>query len=280
MPYQKLLETRLKFLNIDQQTLSDLREVRGILEPAMDEMLENFYAHINEEPELKSLFIDQAQVDRARTAQKNHWMEAMFKGKYDNAYYERTLEIGRAHARVGLTPNWYIGGYAQMLCQFVDAIQKHCDERGESAISLIQSISKIVFLDMDLVIHCYLDAKDESMRKMLANSTDLRVEMWKFSDELNAEAAEIHSLTESLSSDVRKQHDILSEKTEFHANDLGAVHDHAEELLARVKQLQKQTRHLEEHLKSLPLSEKLYLPQTNWLSNLKDKVFRKTYHHH
>ena len=98
MPYQQLMEGRLRFLNIDQNTISELRDAKDILEPAMDDMLDNFYSHILEEPELKSLFSDKSEIDRARSAQKKHWLEAMFNGKYDNAYYEKTLQIGRANA--------------------------------------------------------------------------------------------------------------------------------------------------------------------------------------
>lgn len=279
MPYQQLMEGRLRFLNIDQNTISELRDAKEILEPAMDDMLDKFYSHIFEEPELKPLFSDKSEIDRARSAQKKHWLEAMFNGKYDNAYYEKTLQIGRAHARIGLTPNWYIGGYNQMLGQFIELINKNYADKGKSAVSLIQAVSKIIFLDMDLVIHCYLDAKDESMRRMLVSSSELRAEMWKFSDELNAVTSEINSTTGSLFDDTLKIHDSASKNTGSHLEIQDGIHERTKELLTQVEQLQIRVSDMEGYLKKLPLSEKLYLPETSFFTSLKNSLFGKTYNH-
>ncbi len=279
MPYQQLMEDRLRFLNIDQNTISELRNAKNILEPAMDEMLDKFYSHILQEPELKPIFVDKSEIDRARSAQKKHWLEAMFNGKYDNAYYEKTSQIGRAHARIGLTPNWYIGGYNQMLCQFIELVYKNYADKGKSANTLIQAISKIIFLDMDLVIHCYLDAKDESVRRMLVNSTELRVDMWKFSDELNAISTEINSTAGSLLEDIQQQHASTSQHPASHPANLDEIHQRTKELLTQIEQLRNQTTGLDEYLQKLPLSEKLYLPEPGLLTSLKESLFGKTYNH-
>ena len=277
MPYKQLMENRLRFLNIDQDTISELRKAKDILEPSIDMMLDNFYDHLLQEPELKPLLGDKSDIDRARSAQKNHWMEALFDGNYDNAYYEKTLKIGRAHARIGLTPNWYIGGYNQMLCQFIELIYKNNEQNDKLAISLIQAISKIIFLDMDLVIHCYLDAKDESMRRMLVSSTELRVEMWKFSDELNAVANEINSSADTLSTDIKKHLDFTESKTV--TNSCSEIQQQIKDLVAQVEQLKAQTSQMDLYLKKLPLSEKLFLPEESLLASLKDTLFGKKYHH-
>lgn len=272
MPYQQLMEDRLRFLNIDQNTISELRKAKKILEPGIDEMLDNFYSHILQVPDLKSLFVDESEIERAHSAQKKHWMEALFNGKYDNAYYEKTQQIGRAHARIGLTPNWYIGGYNQMLCQFIELIYKNHADSGKPTISLIQAVSKIIFLDMDLVIHCYLDAKDESMRRMLVSSTELRVEMWKFSDELNDVATQINTTAETIA-------DSTSPQTGSKSQNLDEIHQRTQELLVQIEQLRNQTQHLNTYLKKLPLSEKLYLPESSLLESLKDNIFGMKYHH-
>lgn len=264
MPYRQLMEGRLSFLNIDQDTISELRNAKAILEPAMDDMLDNFYSHILDEPELKPIFSDKSEIDRARTAQKKHWLEAMFNGKYDNTYYEKTLQIGRAHARIGLTPNWYIGGYNKMLCQFIDIIYENYAQQGHSAKTLIQAVSKIIFLDMDLVIHCYLDAKDEALRRLLTSSSEQRAEIWKYSDDLTAVSNSIDSSASAILEDLKQQNQ----------------QQKARELQENIDALKTQTANLEKYLESLPLSEKLYLPEPGLFSMIKNSLFGKTYQHH
>jgi hypothetical protein len=280
MSYRELMEKRLRFLEIDDKTIEQIRQAKSVLEPAMDEVLDNLYSHILDEPELQPLFADKSEIEKARAAQKQHWMDSLFIGKYDNAFYEKTSRIGRAHARIGLTPNWYIGGYNRMLCEFIGLIYKHYADNTDDAIALIQAISKIIYLDMDLVINCYLDAKDESIRRMLVSSTELRAEMWKFSDELNAVATEINSTAESLSENTQHNLESGSSTPGTAVRNWDEVHENTRVLLSQAEHLKSKTEGLDKHLKHLPLSEKLYLPEAGPLTVLKDMIFGRKYHYH
>jgi hypothetical protein len=64
MPNKKSGEEHLKYLELDQDSISGLRKVKDIPEPAMDEMLDYFYAYIPEEPELNSLYCDKSEIDQ------------------------------------------------------------------------------------------------------------------------------------------------------------------------------------------------------------------------
>ncbi len=268
MPHRQLMEERLRFLNIDQNTISDLRIARDILEPAIDNMLDQFYSHLFTEPDLRELFVDQDVIDSARSAQRKHWMEALFSGKYDNAYFERTSQIGYAHARVGLSPNWYIGSYNQMLCQFIELITEKYTGKGKSATRLIQAVSKIIFLDMDLVMHCYLDAKDGTMRRVLEHATDFKADMWDYSDDLNTLSTQIKSTAETLSAEVST----ASGKGE-------AISEQVNEITKQSEQLNARARQLDNYLKDTPINDKLYLPEPGVFTRLLTTLFGKTYHH-
>jgi hypothetical protein len=49
-----------------------------------------------------------------RQAQRSHW-ERLFAGRFDEGYATGVRRIGAAHARIGLDPRWYMGGYALAL---------------------------------------------------------------------------------------------------------------------------------------------------------------------
>ena len=250
MPHTELIEERLRFLNIDGIVIERLRTAKKILEPEIDEMLERFYAQILAEPTLRALFADEDAMHRARSAQKSHWLQTLFEGKYDEAYFEKAAQIGRAHARVGLTPNWYIGAYCQMLGQFTDLISKKCGEAGEPAIDIIQAVSKIVFLDMDLVIHCYLDAKDGSMRQILHRATDFTADVKELSGSLNASAMQISSAADALSSATEAQRGTASNSD---------VAVRIDELRAQAQQLSAQTALLDARLEELQFKDRLFI---------------------
>lgn len=67
MPKKKSLEEHLQYLELDQDSIFELRKVKVILEPAMDEMLDNSYMYLIEEPELSSLSCEILEVDQTRS---------------------------------------------------------------------------------------------------------------------------------------------------------------------------------------------------------------------
>ena len=258
MPHTEMMDERLRLLKIDRDVLLELRKAKDIVEPVMDKILDRFYSYIRNEPDLQTLFVDEDTINRERSAQKNHWL-TLFDGKYDRKYFERTIQIGRAHAQVGLTLDLYIGGHCLMFGQFVDVISDKYSDRGELAAQIIQAVSKVIFLDMDLVIHCYLDDKDSTMRHILRRATDFRADVWTFSDDLNAIATQIKATAETLSAEAKGQLGNTSIKVDTQSEHVGDENKRIDELLAQVEQLSRQTTQLDERLKKLPLSDKLYL---------------------
>ncbi len=246
MPHSQMMEERLRFLQIDEDTLAELRDAKRILEPAMDRMLDRFYSHILGEPELKSLFVDQESIDRARAAQKEHWLNTLFEGRYDNAYFEKAIEIGRAHARVRLSPNWYIGGYCQMLGQFIDLISAEYAASNKPTASIIQAVCKIVFLDMDVVIHCYLDAKDSSMREILRRATRFTSDVTGLASDLGTTATQINATAESFSQEAQDP------------SGQASIAAQIENLLAQAELLNQQTAQLSDRLEELQFGDRLY----------------------
>ena len=255
MPKTKMMEARLRFLNIGATDFTELQKAKAIIDPVMDEMLDRFYEHILAQPELKSLFSSQDSLDRARSKQKQHWQKILFDGQYGNQYYEKAAEIGGTHYRVGLTPDWYIGAYCFMLEQFIDLIARRYADSGKSKRTIIVAVTKIVLLDIDIVIQCYLDAKDASMRQILGNATDLKADIWSISDELNDIANEIRG-----KADAQVQASESLRKTN-NSNEISSTdeNDHTEALLQLAEKLQLKTQTLDERLKRIPLNQRLYV---------------------
>ncbi len=167
---RSIIEQRLRFLQIDEETLADLRQVKDILEPGIDNMLDELYTHLLQERELREIFGSQETVERSRKAQRSHWLDILFSGDLGLKHFEETKKIGRTHERDGVTLGWYLGAYCFMLDHLIDLVmQKHHDDAQHMS-KLIQALSKVVFLDIDFVIDSYLEAKDNTIRNVLQNS--------------------------------------------------------------------------------------------------------------
>lgn len=245
MPHTEEMEERLRFLEIDQDIIEELQNARQILEPEIDRMLDEFYAHILEQPQLKKIFADDKAISRAREAQKNHWLKTLFDGEFDSAYFDQAELIGRAHARVGLTPNWYIGGYCNMLVKFVRQVLAVVSKDGRDASPIIEAICKAVLLDLDLVVHSYLEAKDLVSVDLLMRATRFTDDVAEMNSELGLATAQINASTEALLKDATED--------DRQAGHLAKLHAQTDELADKVRQI-------DERIRALKFSGRPYLP--------------------
>jgi methyl-accepting chemotaxis protein len=146
------IRSRLIFARIDQDTLTTLPEVLGVVAPHLDGILRRFYEHIGREPELARL-IGNRSKDLA-VAQSRHWSR-VFSGRFDDDYARSVRAIGLAHHRIGLEPRWYIGGYQFVLNELIALLVADCGRDRTRLVKRTNALTKAVFLDMDLAISVY-----------------------------------------------------------------------------------------------------------------------------
>jgi len=58
------VEAHLQYLELDQDSIFELRQVKDILEPARDEIMDNWYALIPEKPGLNPLSCGELEIDQ------------------------------------------------------------------------------------------------------------------------------------------------------------------------------------------------------------------------
>lgn len=236
MPYTKMIEDRLRFLEIDDEVIAELQSAKQLIEPELDRMLGEFYTHILNEPEVRRIFADDKAIKHARTEQKAHWLETLFGGKFKSAYFDKAERIGRSHARVGLTPNWYIGGYCKMLVQFVRHIAVAAPEHNRDASPVIEALCKTVLLDIDLVIHCYLAAKDETMLDVLERATTFSTDMEELNTELSLAMAKARESIDAISDDASEHDRRMSQLATLNVQ-IGALDDKVKQIDERISKL-------------------------------------------
>jgi methyl-accepting chemotaxis protein len=168
------LSDRLEYLNIDHAARGLLRDFLPILECEIDSILDFFYSHIEKYPNLREMFRDKGRIAHAKEEQIKHWRR-MFSGDFDEDYLNSVQAIGRTHNKLGLEPNWYIGGYALITGRIHAVAIRHCHRtisspaQREHLTSLIQAIDTAVLLDMELVISVYLEEKSKDHQSYLSD---------------------------------------------------------------------------------------------------------------
>ena len=170
----QIIADRLAFLKVDDRSLATLRTLQPLIEKHLPASLKSFYEHLAQVPELRRFFSDAAQMGRARDAQLRHWTN-ISGGNFNAAYATSSRAIGETHARIGLRPSWYIGGYALIVEHLVASILSDVWPKGllrgdrkkaDATAAAMGVLIKAVFFDMDIAISTYLDALEAERKRV------------------------------------------------------------------------------------------------------------------
>ncbi|MEX6722943.1 protoglobin domain-containing protein [Parapedomonas caeni] len=167
------IERRVHFTRLDDTDLAQLHAFAPVVREHIDVIISDFYDHILKVPALQALFSNPERVAFAKQRQKTHWLESIFSGRIDQTYVQSAVAIGRTHARIGLDPRWYIGGYAFILTRLVNIAVSCGRFTPEELPAVINAVNKIIFLDMDLAISVYIKEAQEQARTTLRRHADV-----------------------------------------------------------------------------------------------------------
>ncbi len=170
---QDMME-RLNFIGLDDNARKTLRSLQPFIKREVKLALASFYAQIDTIPALKALFRDNRSIEAANQRQQSHW-NLISTAEFGEPYEKAVQAIGQVHARIGLEPRWYIGGYAIVTDRLLRSTLAHFwpkqllgggKKQREAASDAVGCIVKAVMLDMDFAISVYLDAlADERNRR-------------------------------------------------------------------------------------------------------------------
>ena len=151
------LSDRLSFIKMDAEAIERLRSIKPLIMEELPGAIAEFYKQVRAFPETKKFFSSDAHMDAASGLQLQHW-DRISSGKLDQNYVRAVTKIGEIHARVGLEPRWFLGGYGIIAQELVGAILKKRWPQGgmfvkgpksETVSGELGALIKAVMLDID-----------------------------------------------------------------------------------------------------------------------------------
>jgi len=168
------LGERLHFIQLDAAACDRILKLKANIERHLPIALDKFYEVLRGAPQLRKFFESDQHMARAKSAQLGHW-GSISSGQFDDHYAGNVRKIGQTHARIGLEPRWYIGGYSVIAAHLVSSIvaelwpkkliQIRGQDKGGEVGQALGALIKGVFLDMDLSISTYLELAEEARRR-------------------------------------------------------------------------------------------------------------------
>ena len=174
MSAPNMIAERLSFVGLDQETQLSLFRLKPVVLAHLPAAMDRFYRQVRAFEHPRSFFADEGRIEAARSLQIAHW-DKITNAEFDASYVDAVTKVGEAHARIGLEPRWYVGGYAVLLDALITRIieerwpqaafgaRREADGRRLAA--EIGALVKATLLDIDYGISAYLQAAEENRKR-------------------------------------------------------------------------------------------------------------------
>jgi len=243
------IQSRLRFLRVDTVSREAMAAFLPALKPELPKVLNAFYAHLSDYPDVMTMFKGAGSIDRAKSAQLEHWTK-LFSGRFDDAYLASVDRIGSVHSRIGLDPRFYIGSYSLAIGMITELALSTFKPRMWSAdwskktAVLIRAINQAVMLDLDMVISAYIEKnKQEHGRSLERMATDFQDKVGQLVAVLSESSKALEGTAQSMAStaDVTtSQASTVAAAAEEASASVQTVAASAEELTSSIGEISRQ----------------------------------------
>jgi methyl-accepting chemotaxis protein len=157
-----VLSRRIAYLRLSPSDAAMMRRLEPEVMRVVHDAMAPLYDHIRAHSRVGHLVQDPKRVAHLQQAQIKYY-ERMMSGEWNEDYLEGLLRIGRAHERVGLDPEYYLGAYAFV---FTQAIPNIIDAHPEAPAEALSAFTRIVFFDMIAAIDTYIQRREATQAEM------------------------------------------------------------------------------------------------------------------
>jgi signal transduction histidine kinase len=151
---ETLFEELKRYVAFDAADEHALHQVRATVAPHFQPIAETFYARILSHDGARKALVGGESVVGHLKVTLVAWMDTLFSGPWDEAYYERRAKIGRLHVRIALPQHYMFGAMNVMRREFGDVIEREVPTEAERGAAR-RAVNKMFDLELAIMLHTY-----------------------------------------------------------------------------------------------------------------------------
>jgi PAS domain S-box-containing protein len=141
-----------RYVGFSAEDAGLLRGFRGTAAPHFERITQEFYDRIRQHEEAHAVFTGEAQIARLQRSLVR-WLERVFSGTYDEAYFAETTAIGRVHVKVGLPQRYMFTAMALIRSSLMQLAGTA--DTPETPVS--RAICRLLDLELAIMLESYSD---------------------------------------------------------------------------------------------------------------------------
>lgn len=154
----ELFEDLKRYVDFGPSDAEALHAFLPHVRPCFPDIVAEFYRHVLEHEGTRRILKDPSQVERLTHTLKI-WLEELFEGPHDAAYYEKRARIGMTHVRIALPQAYVFAAMSHIRRQLGMALRNATLPPSLPPDRVFAALSKILDLELALIAGSYHEAE-------------------------------------------------------------------------------------------------------------------------
>ena len=172
------VEVLKNFVKFDAEDVRQLRLLAEPIQPFLVKVVARFYKRLSAHPLTREVLERSSVLPDSLRASLTRWMEKLFEGRYDQAYFERRMAIGLTHVRVDMPEHLMILAMSVLRADLVEHVQTLGLANTSAKVAAVHKLLDLELTVMILSVHEELtrrirEAEHEAVRSRLEETEHL-----------------------------------------------------------------------------------------------------------
>ena len=179
---------RLDHLGFTESDVQLLKSLKGWAQGAIPGFAHEFYNLQFKNPDFVAIIRgNNSSQEVLEGAQAGYAMD-LFNGYPDAAYVQKRVMIGGLHARINITPQWYIASYQFYHDILYPMVRSQFVGEEETAERAVSAVNKLLVFDQAIIMDTYVNGIMDSLKGLIKNVAETAVSLADASGQLNTTA--------------------------------------------------------------------------------------------
>lgn len=204
---EKFIQNQLSLMNIDQDTLKNIRNVSNFLTPHIDEMIDEFYKRVTAEEHLAEIINEYSTLDRLKQTMRQY-IEQFIQADINQSYVDSLITVGKVHSRIHLKAEDFMAAHHQLV-QFMTAIvMENLYRKPDENMRAVLALQKLAAFDQQLIVQVYFGQTFNGLLVEASNTLnyltqlDTSRELIQQMDTMQSESHSVSSATEQVNASI------------------------------------------------------------------------------
>lgn len=145
------------YVGFDDLASAVLRQAHPLLAPHFGAIIDDFYATIETHPGARAAITGgAAQIARLKRS-LIQWIDELFRGPHDEAYFARRARIGRVHVRINLPQMYMFTAMDRIRLRSVDVLRDTPNLDPDSLRRMLAALHQILDIELAIMLETYRD---------------------------------------------------------------------------------------------------------------------------